>query len=270
MLLLGGGAMLACGRGMIQPKNGFVGGGASGDSDAGMVEDTGGGSGGPAAGTGGGNGNTGGGAMSSGGSGPGSGGMGGRSTGGSGGTPAGGTGGRSTGGAGGTPTGGAGGTPTGGTGGKPTGGSGGTPTGGTGGVATGGSGGTPTGGTGGMATGGTAGKVIFFDDFSGTSIDTSKWTVYDRISDQVNRELNCCVPANVSVSGGFLNGLSKHEDHTCGDTQQAPVLMHYTSWQIAQKTAPFMYGTVEVRAKLPGGIGIWPTIWMLGYRWQSN
>jgi len=114
------------------------------------------------------------------------------------------------------------------------------------------------------------GNVILFDDFLGSSIDTTKWSVFDRISDQTNGEVNCLVPANVTVSGGILSGVSKFEDHTCGDSIQAPVLEHYTSWQIQQKTAPFLYGTVEVRAKEPGGTGIWPTIWMLGYQWQPS
>jgi beta-glucanase (GH16 family) len=114
------------------------------------------------------------------------------------------------------------------------------------------------------------GTTIFFDDFLGSSVDASKWSVMDRISDQVNGEVNCCVPSNISVSGGILSGVSKFEDRMCGDSIQAPVLEHYTSWQIQQKTAPFQYGTVEVRAKPPGGTGIWPTIWMLGYLWQES
>jgi beta-glucanase (GH16 family) len=114
------------------------------------------------------------------------------------------------------------------------------------------------------------GTTVLFDDFLGSSVDTTKWTVLDRISDQANGEINCCIPANVSVSGGVLTGLSKYQDYTCGDSQQAPTLLHYTSWQIQQKTAPFLYGTVEVRAKLPAGTGIWPDIWMLGYKWQDS
>jgi beta-glucanase (GH16 family) len=113
-------------------------------------------------------------------------------------------------------------------------------------------------------------STLFFDDFLGSSIDTTKWTIFDRISDQSNGEINCCVPANVSVSGGLLRGASRYEDHTCGDSQQAPVTEHYTSWQIQQKTAPFLYGTIEVRARPPGGTGIWPTIWMLGFEWQAS
>src|SRR5262249_52095732 len=114
------------------------------------------------------------------------------------------------------------------------------------------------------------GIVVFFDDFLGTSIDPAKWTVLDRLSDQANHEVNCVIPQNVSVKDGMLEGVSKHEDHSCGDTLEAPRVMHYTSWQIQQATKPFRYGTIEVRAKVPGGIGIWPTIWMLGFEWQES
>lgn len=112
--------------------------------------------------------------------------------------------------------------------------------------------------------------VIFFDDFDGTSVDPAKWTVFDRLSDQVNGEVNCVVPANISVSGSLLSGVARFEDHSCGDAIQAPVTEHYTSWQIQQATAAFKYGTVEVRAKIPGGTGIWPCIWMLGFEWQAS
>jgi beta-glucanase (GH16 family) len=37
-----------------------------------------------------------------------------------------------------------------------------------------------------------------------------------------------------------------------------------------QGTTPFTYGTVDCRMKLPGGTGIWPTFFMLGYKWQAS
>jgi beta-glucanase (GH16 family) len=115
-----------------------------------------------------------------------------------------------------------------------------------------------------------SGSVLIFDDFNGSSVDTNKWIVLDRVGDLVNLEVNCVIPQNVSVSGGILSGVSKHEDHTCVDQVEGSKTMHYTSWQIQQKTPSFQYGTIEVRAKLPGGIGIWPAIWMLGFEWQAS
>jgi beta-glucanase (GH16 family) len=112
--------------------------------------------------------------------------------------------------------------------------------------------------------------VIFFDDFLGTSIDSTKWTVFDRLSDQANHEVNCVVPENVGVKDGLLEGVSKFEDHRCGDSLESPKAMHYTSWQIQQATKPFLYGTIEVRAKAPGGVGTWPAIWLLGFEWQAS
>jgi beta-glucanase (GH16 family) len=112
-----------------------------------------------------------------------------------------------------------------------------------------------------------------FDDFPGSSIDLSKWTVYDRLGDQVNSEVNAVIPANVRVSSGSLLIDSKFEDVVAGDTTTGapnPRTVHYTSGQVAQKAAPFLYGSVRVRAKEPGGTGLWPCIWMLGFEWQAS
>lgn len=111
--------------------------------------------------------------------------------------------------------------------------------------------------------------TVLFDDFTGSSVDTTKWRVYDRISDQINGEVNCVVPANVSVSSGTLKIIGKFEDHTCGDTLQAPQVENYTSGHIHARPL-FLYGTVDVRAKIAGGTGLWPCIWMLGYKWQPT
>jgi beta-glucanase (GH16 family) len=45
---------------------------------------------------------------------------------------------------------------------------------------------------------------------------------------------------------------------------------NYTSARIiTQNKFSFQYGRVDVRAKLPGGEGIWPAIWMLGDSFSS-
>jgi len=64
--------------------------------------------------------------------------------------------------------------------------------------------------------------------------------------------------ANSFVENGVLNILARKETFTDqGHTKQ------YTSARLNSKFA-FTYGKVEIRAKLPSGIGTWPAIWMLG------
>lgn len=111
------------------------------------------------------------------------------------------------------------------------------------------------------------------DEFIGSSINTARWTVYNRLGDQVNGEVNAVIPANIRVTGGSLFIDSKFEDVLAGDTTTAapnPRTVHYTSGQIAQASPSFLYGTVEVRAKICGGIGTWPCFWMLSYDWQAH
>src|SRR6218665_1531961 len=61
---------------------------------------------------------------------------------------------------------------------------------------------------------------------------------------------------NVSVEGGFLKIKAIRENYN-GST--------FTSARIkTQGKFDFKYGKVEARAKLPGGVGTWAAIWMLG------
>lgn len=109
------------------------------------------------------------------------------------------------------------------------------------------------------------------DDFSATGINGSLWTVYNRCGDLANSEVNAMIPANVRQPGdGYLYIDSKFEDVVIGDELSAPTTYHYTSGHIAQATAPFLGGTVMVRAKICGGTGTWPVIWMLDYQEQGR
>jgi beta-glucanase (GH16 family) len=63
---------------------------------------------------------------------------------------------------------------------------------------------------------------------------------------------------NASVNSGILSITAKKEAFTDqGHTKQ------YTSARLNSKFA-FKYGKVEIRAKLPTGVGTWPALWMLG------
>jgi Glycosyl hydrolases family 16 len=64
--------------------------------------------------------------------------------------------------------------------------------------------------------------------------------------------------SNAFMSGGMLNIVAKKETFTDqGQTKS------YTSARLNSKFA-FKYGRVEMRAKLPTGVGTWPAFWMLG------
>ena len=63
---------------------------------------------------------------------------------------------------------------------------------------------------------------------------------------------------NSSVNAGFLNIVAKKEPYTDqGITKQ------YTSARLNSKFA-FLYGRVDIRAKVPTDQGTWPALWMLG------
>ena len=61
---------------------------------------------------------------------------------------------------------------------------------------------------------------------------------------------------NILVENGSLKIIAKREKYLNKD---------FTSARIVSKNLfDFMYGKIEVRAKLPKGGGTWPAIWMLG------
>jgi beta-glucanase (GH16 family) len=106
----------------------------------------------------------------------------------------------------------------------------------------------------------------FFDDFTGTALDTTTWIAMDRPGDPSNNELQCYLPANQSVGGGYLNLTAKAQTVVCSDG----ATYNYTSAMVQWKSFNFTYGTVEVRAKMAGGQGTWPAIWLLGYNCQQS
>ena len=111
------------------------------------------------------------------------------------------------------------------------------------------------------ATIGAAGNYLLDDEFDGTAVDTSVWSVLDRGGDASNHEAQCYVPGNVGEGGGDLR-ITSEVDSSCRGYR-------YTSGMVQWTRATFTYGTIEIRAKQSGGQGSWPAQWLLGARCQA-
>ncbi len=120
-------------------------------------------------------------------------------------------------------------------------------------------------------------RLVWSDEFNGSgAIDGNKWfhqTQLPNGGSWYNGEIQHYTnrTANASVNNGIMNLIARKELFVDqGITKQ------YTSARLNSKFA-FKYGKIEVRAKLPSGIGTWPAIWMLGKNidepgawWQIN
>lgn len=107
-------------------------------------------------------------------------------------------------------------------------------------------------------------QLVWNDEFSGTSLDTSKWSMTDSYGrDQCfgggNNEQQCYTTSsnNIAVVDGKLvliarpeAGLDQGRSYTSGRVQSSG-------------KADFTYGRFEARIKLPAGQGSWPAFWML-------
>jgi beta-glucanase (GH16 family) len=113
-------------------------------------------------------------------------------------------------------------------------------------------------------------KLVWSDEFDGTTIDTSKWGYEKNCWGGGNNEQQCYTdrPVNSFVADGVLNIVAQREDFTGSDSPEgeSPVTktLPYTSARLRTKNIQeWTFGRFEIRAKLPQGQGTWPAIWML-------
>jgi len=107
-------------------------------------------------------------------------------------------------------------------------------------------------------------RLVWSDEFDNDgAIDANKWFQQHQLPEGnswYNGEVQHYTDriGNSFVENGVLKIVAKKE--TFNDQG---VTKNYTSARLNSKFA-FTYGKVEVRAKLPFGVGTWPAIWMLG------
>jgi beta-glucanase (GH16 family) len=119
-------------------------------------------------------------------------------------------------------------------------------------------------------------KLTFDDEFSGTSLDTAKWSTGwygSGITHPVNStEEDCYDPAQVTEGGGALDLtlIRKSEDCGISDPVYAGALVS------TQGKFSFTYGFVEARVWLPaaagepGDVANWPGVWTDGRSWPED
>jgi beta-glucanase (GH16 family) len=102
-------------------------------------------------------------------------------------------------------------------------------------------------------------RYLWGDEFDGRRINVGHWNVTNTLGrPNYEGELNCYDPNEVDVADGQL--LLRTRPRPRPRHAMAP----YLSGRVTTKGKfAFLYGKVEIRAKLPGSPGVWPAIWML-------
>lgn len=101
-------------------------------------------------------------------------------------------------------------------------------------------------------------KLIWQDEFNGTAIDTSNWTLCERGKpnwcDTMSKD-----PQLLQVTNGVLHlrGIVNH------DLQKDPS-PYLTAGVTSKGKFTFKYGKVVIRARFKSAQGAWPALWMLG------
>lgn len=115
----------------------------------------------------------------------------------------------------------------------------------------------------------TAYKLVWSDEFNGTSLNKDNWNynIGNGGSNPGwgNNELEYYTDSekNVSVSDGTLKITALEEK--IADPDNPKVTYSYTSGRITTAgKQSFKYGRMEARIKLPSLKGVWPAFWMLG------
>ncbi len=110
-------------------------------------------------------------------------------------------------------------------------------------------------------------ELGFHDEFDGDQLDATKWsTTMAFIGTHGPRYHNeyyasYTVDEDAIVSGGFLR---LRTDRRVVEGSEAPGLFEFTQGLVSTHDKfAFTYGYIEIRAKYPGGKGLWPCFWLM-------
>ncbi len=114
-------------------------------------------------------------------------------------------------------------------------------------------------------------RLVWSDEFEGDQLDETRWTPAADCGGGGNHERQCYVVSQdtVSVRDGLLRLTAiKRRTRGLANPWAGPTgpmkTGDYASGKIvSQGKASWLYGRIEARARVPGGQGVWPAIWMM-------
>ena len=100
-------------------------------------------------------------------------------------------------------------------------------------------------------------KMVWSDEFNGTSLNTKVWNIEENGNGGGNQELQYYRKENVAVANGNLVLTARRENY---NNKQ------FTSGRInSRDKAYFKHGIIQARIKFPKTAnGVWPAYWMMG------
>ena len=111
-------------------------------------------------------------------------------------------------------------------------------------------------------------KLVFNDEFKGEELDTAKWNTTMAFAGIQGPRYHNEFYLSYTVDDDIILGddvlVLRTERRTVEGAAEAPGKFDYTQGLVTSHDKfSFKYGYIEIRAKFPGGKGLWPCLWLM-------
>ena len=122
-------------------------------------------------------------------------------------------------------------------------------------------------------------EIVWQDEFDGTTLDMSKWSYWknghpfdikyysnadgDLVDSGGNKQKFYYLDENIKVENGDLVLTAKKEENKYVNVENGTAKIDYSGSALStDKKYSVKYGKIEMRAKMPKGVGTFPAFWM--------